>query len=244
MECITWPTNPSFFQAPQLIELQAAEFRQVGSINMPSVSHVEGDLSFHDSDMTSLHLDNLERVGGTMVIANNNHITDMSFKKLELVGGALSIANNSQLTTIKGYPSLSAVHGTVDLAGGFDKYELPALQDVRGGMRIQTTNENFSCMDAEKTLKYGSVVKGTVWGCQSNMQEENMEPAVGQNDGSSTSSDNGSNLLPKKQNAGSGAHEEDVAENKSSAAAAGLTASFHYPSAMVFIVTLLYGSLF
>lgn len=227
-----------------MIELQAAEFRQVGSINMPSVSHVEGDLSFHDSDMTSLHLDNLERVGGTMVIANNNHITDMSFKKLELVGGALSIANNSQLTTIKGYPSLSAVHGTVDLAGGFDKYELPALQDVRGGMRIQTTNENFSCMDAEKTLKYGSVVKGTVWGCQSNMQEENMEPAVGQNDGSSTSSDNGSNLLPKKQNAGSGAHEEDVAENKSSAAAAGLTVSFHYPSAMVFIVALLYGSLF
>lgn len=227
-----------------MLELQAAEFREVGSVNMPSVAHVEGDLSFHNSDMASLNLDSLERVGGTMVIANNNHIADMSFKKLELVGGALSIANNSQLTTIKGYPSLTAVHGTVDLAGGFEKYELPALQDVRGGMRIQTTNENFSCMDAEKTFKYGSVVKGTVWGCKSSMQEENMDPAVGQNDGSSTSSDNGSTLLPKKQNAGN--HEEDVAENPSSAqsAAALTTSSIHYPSTMVFIVALLYGSLF
>ena len=130
-------------------------------------------------------MDSLEDIGGTLTIANNNRLSETSMKQLNLIRGALSVGNNTQLTSISGYPKLSAVYGTVDLAGGFDSYELPSLQDVRGGMRIQSSSAKFPCPDVEKKFKESSVVKGSIWGCKSNMDVNNMDPTIGQVGGGS-----------------------------------------------------------
>ncbi|KAI8136796.1 hypothetical protein BJV82DRAFT_547843 [Fennellomyces sp. T-0311] len=213
-------SNDMDFEAGQLTAVQSATFRNLGKINLSALGHVGADISFHQNEFSSLGLDNLEDIGGTLAIANNNKLTETSMKKLNLIGGALSIGNNTQLTSISGYPKLAAVHGTVDLAGGFDTYELPALQDVRGGMRIQTTSSKFPCPDVEKKFKATSVVKGSIWGCKSNMDVSNMDPTIGQESGSAGGSGGGSGgLPPKKQHGKSGGTTSKDSEIATSGAA-------------------------
>ncbi|KAG2221232.1 hypothetical protein INT45_013943 [Circinella minor] len=171
------------FKASQLGSLQTGTLRNLDSVDLSGLTHVISDLSFHQNDFTALHLDSLQDIGGTLTIANNNRLSETSMKELNLIRGALSVGNNTQLTSISGYPKLSAVYGTVDLAGGFDTYELPSLQDVRGGMRIQSSSAKFPCPDIEKKFKESSVVKGSIWGCKSNMDVDSMDPTIGQGGG-------------------------------------------------------------
>ncbi|KAI7882825.1 hypothetical protein K492DRAFT_193136 [Lichtheimia hyalospora FSU 10163] len=187
------------FDASQLASVQDATFRNLAKINLSGLSHVQSDISFHQNGFSDLHIDNVEDIGGTLAIANNDHLTETSFKKLSLITGALSIGNNTQLQSISGFPSLSAIHGTVDLAGNFDKYEFPQLQDVRGGMRIQTTSSSFNCPELEQKFKKSSVVKGSIWGCKSNMDANNMDPTIGQGGAGSGGAGGGLGSMPKKQ---------------------------------------------
>ena len=172
--------------------IKTATFLNLADIQMPSLTQVKSDLSFHENEFLTINLDKLETIGGTMTIANNNKLTETSFKNLTMVNGALSIGNNTQLTTIEGFPVLTEVHGTVDLAGGFDDYKIPALQDVRGGMRLQTTSNKLGCSEIERKLKGENIVKGNTWSCTASMQESNMVPTVGQKSGSGSSGSNGS----------------------------------------------------
>ncbi|KAI9247173.1 hypothetical protein BDA99DRAFT_526294 [Phascolomyces articulosus] len=206
--------NNMEFKATQLGSIQTGTFRDLGAVNLSGLAHVGGDISFHQNDFTSLHMDNLQDIGGTMAIANNNKLSETSMKQLSLIRGALSVGNNTQLTSISGFPKLSAVHGTIDLAGGFDSYELPALQDVRGGMRIQTTSAKFPCPDVEKKLKSTSVVKGSLWGCKSNMDANNMDPTIGQGAGGGGSGGSPGGMNNKKQSGK--ASEAKIAESSAS----------------------------
>ncbi|KAI9249997.1 hypothetical protein BY458DRAFT_559827 [Sporodiniella umbellata] len=179
--------NPEMvFNAPNLNSLQAGSFLNLGELKMPALTTVQSDFFFHDNQFSMLSLDSLQTVGGTFTIVSNKKLTGVSFKKLDLVSGALSIGDNGQLMSIEGFPSLREIHGTLDLAGNFDDYKLPALQDVRGGMRVQTTSSKVACSDLERSLKGGNVVKGTAWSCAANMQEDQIAPTVGQ-----TPTDNG-----------------------------------------------------
>lgn len=152
----------------------------MNQLDAPKLTSVKDDISFHENEFTALNIDTLTSVGGTMTIANNNRLTELSFKNLTLINGALSIGNNSQLASIEGFPVLSEIHGMADLAGSFDIYSLPALQDVRGGMRLQTTSAKLGCSDIERKLKGDNIVKGNTWSCSASMQESNMVPTVGQ----------------------------------------------------------------
>lgn len=161
--------------------VRTATFFNLGSIDMPALGSVKADISFHDNEFTKLSLNAIEIIDGTLAIANNNQLVETSFNNLIRINGALSIGNNTELSAIDGFPALSEIHGTLDLAGAFNSYSLPALQDVRGGMRLQTTSTKLGCSDIERKLKGENVVKGNTWSCSANMQESNMIPTVGQN---------------------------------------------------------------
>ncbi|CAO3588977.1 unnamed protein product [Absidia cylindrospora] len=173
------------FQAKQLVSVEAGDFRNVAQLTLPQLTRVTGDITFHENDFTQLQLDLVEQIKGTLTIANNDKLTSTSFQHLVKVGGAFSVGNNTQLTSIDGFPALNEVDGTVDIAGNFESYALPVLQDVRGGMRLQTTSEKLQCGELEKKLKADNVVKGTTWSCGSSMQESQLQPTLGQ-DGSAT----------------------------------------------------------
>ncbi|KAI8364769.1 uncharacterized protein BYT42DRAFT_550374 [Radiomyces spectabilis] len=175
--------NSMNFKAPNLARLKMATFRNLGQLDLPALTSVTGDMSFHENQFNALNMDNIELIGGTLTIANNDRLAETSFKALSKVGGALSIGNNTQLHNIDGFPKLQEVDGTVDMAGSFDNYKLPVLADIRGGMRLQTTSSQFGCSDLEKKLKNDNVVKGNTWSCASSLQENQMSPTIGQNAG-------------------------------------------------------------
>ncbi|KAI7903507.1 uncharacterized protein BX663DRAFT_567544 [Cokeromyces recurvatus] len=184
------------FEANQLKTINTATFLNLAAISLPALSTIKSDISFHENDFMTLNLDSVETIGGTVTIANNNKLGETSFKNLTRINGALSVGNNTQLTSIDGFPLLSEVYGTIDLAGSFNKYDLPSLQDVRGGMRLQSTSSQLGCPEIERKLKGDNIVKGSKWSCTSDMKEANMIPTVGQkpssksgNDGGNTQSD-------------------------------------------------------
>ncbi|GAN02944.1 GPI anchored cell surface ascospore wall assembly protein [Mucor ambiguus] len=191
-------------KASQLATLKLATFLNLAQIDMPALTTVKSDISFHENDLTVLNMDKVELIGGTMTIANNNKLTETSFKSLARIDGALSIGNNTQLTAIDGFPKLTEIHGTVDLAGGFNVYNLPVLQDVRGGMRLQTTSSQLGCPDIERKLKGENIVKGNTWSCTASMQESNMVPTVGQSPSVPNKAGGGSSSGGSSNGSGSG----------------------------------------
>ncbi|KAI9304264.1 hypothetical protein BJ944DRAFT_240709 [Cunninghamella echinulata] len=183
--------NSLEFKGDELTSVQTGDFRNVGKLSLPKLSRVNGDITFNDNYFGDLSLDQLQSVKGTLTMANNNLLQQTSFKQLMKVGGAFSIGNNTQLTKVEGFPTLQEVDGTVDVAGSFDSYAFPVLQDVRGGMRLQTTSNQLQCSEIEKKLKAEHVVKGDTWSCSSNMQASDMVPTLGQNGSGSGKSING-----------------------------------------------------
>jgi hypothetical protein len=149
-------------------------------LSLPQLTRVSGDITFNDNNVSQLQIDQVELVKGTLTMANNANLVSASFQHLAKIGGAFSIGNNPQLASIDGFPALNEVDGTVDIAGSFDSYALPALQDVRGGMRLQTTSSKLQCDDLELKMKSGNVVKGTTWSCGANMDESQLQPTLGQ----------------------------------------------------------------
>jgi hypothetical protein len=201
-----------------LVSLRTATFLNLASVSMPALTAVRADISFHDNEFTNLNLDKVETIDGTLAIANNNKLTETSFKSLARVNGALSIGNNTELTAIDGFPILSEIHGTVDLAGGFHSYSLPALQDVRGGMRLQTTSTKLGCSDIERKLKGENIVKGDTWSCSASMQESNMIPTVGQNPTSPKTGSYGGGSSSSSGQGGSSAGGNNMESSSSSGA--------------------------
>jgi len=99
--------------------------------------------------MQQLSVDGLKTLGGALIVVDNNQLNKISMNQLSIVGGTFSIGNNSNLVSVDGFPKLEQVRGSIDLSGGIDKVDIPALQDVRGGMRLQTTSSSFQCNNLE-----------------------------------------------------------------------------------------------
>ncbi|KAI8071644.1 hypothetical protein BC940DRAFT_252364 [Gongronella butleri] len=168
------------FEAQKLTTVEKASFRNLNIVSMPSLTTVMGDIMFHQNDFTALNLDKLDSIRGSLTVVNNDKLKDTSFKSLTRVGGAFSVGNNTELTSIDGFPVLEEVDGTVDIAGNIDTYFMPVLNDVRGGMRIQTSSDKIQCGELEKKLKGGNVIKGITWSCAAGMDPTRMAPTVGQ----------------------------------------------------------------
>ncbi|ORX44450.1 hypothetical protein DM01DRAFT_1398816 [Hesseltinella vesiculosa] len=174
------------FQAKKLASVKRAAFHNLKSVSLPALSKVDGDIIFKNNEFTSLALDSLSSVNGTVQLVSNEKLKEVSFKKLARIGGAFSVGNNTELTTLDGFPMLEAVEGSMDLAGNIDTYFLPVLQDVRGGMRVQTTSSRFECDELERKMKVTNIVKGNVWSCTSAMDPKQISPTVGYEKGGST----------------------------------------------------------
>jgi hypothetical protein len=147
------------------------------------VQKVTGDLSFVANTFSSLSLPNITQIAGTLTVSNNLQLHNLSIPYLQLLGGALSVSNNTQLSKVD-VPRLQQVDGTVDIIGNFDKVELPSLMDIRGGLNVQTSSNQFSCDDVNK-LK-GGVTKGHEFTCKSNVS--NPKSGINDEDNKSESS--------------------------------------------------------
>lgn len=126
----------------------------------------------------------MSQIAGTLTVSNNKQLQNLSLPQLQVLGGALSLANNTELSHVQ-VPKLQQVDGTVDITGNFEKVDLPSLVDVRGGLNVQTSSNNFSCDDVNK-LK-GGVTKGHEFTCKSNVS--NPKSGISLNNGTDPNHD-------------------------------------------------------
>jgi hypothetical protein len=131
------------------------------------VHQITGDLSFVANSFSTLSLPNITQIAGTLTLSNNLQLRNLSVPQLQTLGGAFFVANNTGLSNVN-VPKLQKVDGTVDITGNFDKIDLPSLVDVRGGLNVQTSSNQFSCDESVNKLQ-GGVTKGHEFTCKSNV---------------------------------------------------------------------------
>lgn len=124
-------------------------------------------------------------VGESLSFVNCSSLTNISFPKLTQVGGTFLIANNSQLKTIGGFGSVNTVGGSIDWTGAFDNASLPSIQDVRGGVNVQSSSSIFTCPFPD--IQNNGVVKGKGFVCTGKV----TNPSSGVN-GTNQTADSGS----------------------------------------------------
>lgn len=158
-------------------------FRNVSNVDLRSLAYVNGSIGFYSNSFESIDLPNLTATGQALVFENGIGLSNISARQLGEVGAAFNIKDNFDLKIIDGFPELAVVVGALDFSGDFDVIELPALEDVRGGINLQTRSTNFSCEEFDD-LRDRDILKG-VYTCRSN--EENPG-SLGTNVGSSGNS--------------------------------------------------------
>ncbi len=144
--------------------VREATFRNVATISLGNLKKVSGDISFISNTFESLELPATTDIVGTLTLTENINLSNLSMSKLSHLGGALSLNDNGKLSNVNAFANLQQVDGTLDLTGGFDEVQFPALADVRGGLNVQTSSNFFSC-DGINKLKNG-VIKGNSFTCK------------------------------------------------------------------------------
>jgi len=170
-------------------------FRNCSRISLPSLAAVNGSLGFYTNYFESLAAPNLTTIGGGLSFVSNEELTNASFPELKTVSGGLQLANNTALEEVTGFPSLTRVGGALDINGNFSEVEIPELDDVRGAMNLQSSENIDEICSHFQGLKGDRTIKGpyTCAGERSNPQGQGSLP-----DG--TSSGSGSSDSPNPAN--------------------------------------------
>lgn len=99
-------------------------FRNVSTIDMPSLSFVAGDMGFFSDVFQTFSAPNLTSTGGSLSFVDCPQLSNLSFPSLTEIGGGFLLANNTNLGAISGFPKLATIVGALDFAGTFSRYVL------------------------------------------------------------------------------------------------------------------------
>lgn len=146
-------------ELPELVESQNVSIHNVGDLNMRSLRAVRGAVSLYGNLFLTLDLPGLQKVDGTMSVAQNHALVWANFAQLSEVGGGLQVVNNTDLTAIDFFPNLTMVGGALELMGNIEQNSWPSLKLVKGSVKLLTSNKSFDCDSwSERTI--APVVKG------------------------------------------------------------------------------------
>lgn len=181
---------------PNLVWAANATFRNTSSVMIPSLTTINGTLTFDENLFSDLSAPNLTAIGtsgGSLTLAGNPSLTNFSFPLLKSIAGANNIANNSALMNIS-FPSLTSVGGAIFFTGNFTTPNLPVLTSVVGGFTLEST-QNIDCSVYQNEAGANKVIQGTVT-CDS--ADSNPNPVVS---GSGTSTSTGASSTASKKSA-------------------------------------------
>ncbi|KAF2786664.1 hypothetical protein K505DRAFT_330199 [Melanomma pulvis-pyrius CBS 109.77] len=136
----------------KLADLKAANnmtFQSCSSIEVPALASLNDSLVLLKNTFDSFIAPNLTKIGNSLVINDNNKLTNISFPLLTGVSRALQIANNTELGKIDGLPKLAKIGADLDFHGNFSEVSLPSLTDVTGTFNIQSTGDIQNTCDTK-----------------------------------------------------------------------------------------------
>ena len=96
-------------------------FRNVSTVDIPSLASVNGSLGFYSSYFSSLAAPNLTSVGGSLSFVSNQDLNNVSMPELKTVNGGFQIANCTEYKVINGFPALATISGALDFYGNFTR---------------------------------------------------------------------------------------------------------------------------
>lgn len=137
----------------------------VASASFKSLQAVNASLGFLNNSLESIKLNNLSTVGQTFTITYNDDLTTLEFDELTKVGGGLVVANNTALAKIDAFSKLQTIGGALNVIGKFGTLDLSSLKSVRGAADVETTSSNFSCSPL-KTLQKKGAIQGDEFVCK------------------------------------------------------------------------------
>ena len=155
-----------------------------GSANVPdTIQAITGGFMASGTAVTAVSAPGVQTVGSastsansqnSLSILNNALVSNVNFPSLTSIAGNLEFANNPDINSIDGFGQLASVGGNVDLTGTFSSVSLPNLNNVGGGVNIQSSNAGFACpIGADRT---NGVIKGNGFVCAGNIK--NPTPGV------------------------------------------------------------------
>lgn len=174
---------------PHLEDAANLTFRDVSSVEMPSLNKVQGDMGIYTDLFTSFSAPNLTLIDGTLAFVDSPNLSKISMPILQGIGGGFLIANNTNLLSISGFPELQVIVGAIDFTGTFTEVKLPALRDVRGGSNVQTSGTVNICPLFD-TDHNNQVIKG-VNTCIYNKANPDQNPTASSGGSSATSTSSG-----------------------------------------------------
>ncbi|CAG8516423.1 1082_t:CDS:10, partial [Scutellospora calospora] len=155
---------------PYLDTVNDLTIKNAGSLAVSALSTISNNLVISENIFPSFTFQNLHSVAGTITIDSNQFLKSTNFPELQTVGSALVISNNPSLEIISGFPKLGQIGGSVDVTGSFSEFDVSKLDDIKGGINVQTTSERFKCDTIDK-LKNDGVVKGDTVVCLAGTKE-------------------------------------------------------------------------
>lgn len=138
-------------------------FVNIGNLKMSALLYVDVVLYIKDSSLTSLQLDSLSVVNGTLFISHNLDLTYMSVGNLTEVDGNVYVWNTS-LQNVE-FTSLKLVTGFFNIEGDFSNVTFPALGVIEGDFWISSTSANFLCGYTYDLHTYNHIT-GQKYGCE------------------------------------------------------------------------------
>jgi len=152
--------NASF---PDLTWANNITIRDAGDVFFPKLESVNSSAAFVNNTFQTVSFPELTSVGESFAFISCSRLTNVTANSLKDVGGTFQLANNTKLAKVDGFSSLQKVGGAIDFSGVFTEVDLPALDDVRGGFNLQST-EDVNC-DTFNSLQSSGVIKGNDFVC-------------------------------------------------------------------------------
>ncbi|KAJ9303709.1 hypothetical protein DTO217A2_6818 [Paecilomyces variotii] len=172
---------------PNLGGAQNITIRNASSLSIPSLKELSGQLGLFGNTFKEFSAANLTSTGD-LVFDNNGKLSNLSMPQLTTVNGGFTISKNDDLEDITGFQKLQTITGALDFTGEFNKVDLPALKQVKGGFNMQSTG-NFSCSDFQDIK---STVRGSFTCKSSTPDPTTSDGSSGTSSGTSSSSSSSS----------------------------------------------------
>ncbi|KAG5361413.1 Cell wall protein [Yarrowia sp. C11] len=188
-------------------------FRGVSRADLPNLTYVNNSIGYVNNTIKNISLPQLTKVGGGIFFVSNSELTDLKVPQLEEIGGGLQVANNTKLRKVDGFPKVKSVAGAIEMLGNFSEATLPKLNQVKGGVDVESNDSGFNCSSWNDAHSNGDI-QGDSYQCSA--KESHTSVAITATSGGSSSSPTGSSGS-SGSSSGSSAASSSTKDSKNSA---------------------------
>lgn len=145
---------------PNLKTANNMSIHDVQEIDLTELESVEYSVSIINNYFTSMKLDKLKKVGGTLNLSKNSKLSKVEFPNIFEIGGGLVVADNPSINIIDFFSKLTTIGGAIELSGPIKEVIMPLLKLVKGSAKIKSSDNDFDCSKWSKTSSISMVVRG------------------------------------------------------------------------------------